>query len=174
MAKRLSTVEKHPQLARINQAIDDGVSYRDISSLFGLSLAATGRYALSRKSELAKVFADEVSVTDVILRALEAADHARDVRRQSRHGSSPLVQSRAIRAELDALSRLGDHLGIDDTAIADHLAEGADLVQMVVAHLRDDETARQLLDRMERSPRFANDARAIREALATSTPGANS
>lgn len=121
---RNSTVVTHKQRTRIDTMLDDGVSYADIArTVGGTSVASIGRYALSRKSELAKIVDDAPGVTLVLSRLVEAADHARTVRRQSKLAGSPMAQSRAIKGEAEILAKLITELGIDDTSIDEALEE---------------------------------------------------
>ena len=113
---RHSTVATHPQRARIEAMLDDGVSYADIvRSVGGTSVASVGRYALSRKSELAKIADGLPNVTDLSARLIEAADDARDLRRHSRVTGTPVARARAIRAEVEVLTKLLHDLDVTDS-----------------------------------------------------------
>lgn len=160
---RHSTAATHPQVARIDSMLDDGVPYAEVARHMGLSLAAVGRYALLRKSELAKLADDEPSASDVISRLLEAADHAQEARRRSRVSGSPVHQARAIKAETDVLARLVDELGISDTTVTESLQQMHDLVQILGEHTRAERLyAAPLLDRLKKSDTLAD----LGEALA--------
>lgn len=146
---RNSTVESHPQVERINSMLDDGVSYAEVSTRFGLSVSAVGRYAISRKSTLAKISNAEPNITDVVPRLVEAADHAQEFRRNARRTGSAVQQSRAIKVETDVLSRLLAELGVTDTAITETLAEARALVLALGAYVRAEPLhARILLDHL--------------------------
>ncbi|BFM23072.1 hypothetical protein [Microbacterium sp. che218] len=122
----------HPQRNRIDQMLDDGVSYRVIGTEMGLTLSSMGRYAVSRKSQLARVMDDEPNTVDIGLRLKEAADLARDLRRRVGGVGTPLAQARAIKVEMDALASLRTHVGGDDITALDVLEEAQDVVNAVV------------------------------------------
>lgn len=112
---RPSSVTNHPELTRINRMLDDGATYGDIiRTIDGLSVSALSRYAISRKGELSKLVSNEPGVTDVLVRLTEIADHARQLRVESRMTGTSTSQARAIKAELEALGKLTDKLGIDE------------------------------------------------------------
>lgn len=114
---RTNTITTHVERRRIDRMLTDGVSYAEIvRTVGGVSLSALGRYALSRKGELSKLVDDEPGVTDILTRLTEVADHARQLRRESRSTATPAAQARAIKAELESLSKLTDKLGIDQLA----------------------------------------------------------
>ena len=112
--------------------LDDGVPYAQIvRAIGGLSLAAVGRYALSRKSDLAKIAYAEPNITTVVGRLLEAADDARDLRRNARLTAAPVGRARAIKVETDILAKLAVELGVDDTSVSAFV----DSVNVLVATL---------------------------------------
>jgi len=138
---RKSTVALHPQLARINLMLDDGVPYATIAREMGLKTSSVGRWAIARKSELVKAMQGEPTSADVLTRLVEAADHARDARRQSKLTGSPVHQARMIRAESDLLIKLLESLGVTDVSIAEYLAEAQAFSQAVQVMIRDDRQA---------------------------------
>lgn len=147
---RHSTVATHPQRARIESMLDDGVSYAEIVRTVGnVSLASVGRFALSRKSELAKIADGMPNVTDLSARLIEAADDARDLRRYSRVTGTPVARARAIRAEVEVLTKLMHDLDVTDSTQEELYAQ----VQAVVKALQafasaEPEHARPLIDRL--------------------------
>lgn len=128
---RTSTVVNHPQRNRIDQMLDDGVSYRAISTEMGVTVSSIGRYAISRKSQLARVMDDEPNTVDIGLRLREAADNARDLRRRVGGVGTPLAQARAIKVETDSLAALRSHVGGDDLTALDILEEAQDVVNSI-------------------------------------------
>ncbi|MCC2031943.1 hypothetical protein [Microbacterium allomyrinae] len=159
---RQSTVTTHPQVARINEMLADGVPYSEIARHMGLSLASVGRYALLVKSELAKFVDDEPSAYVVITRLLEAADHAQEARRRSRVSGSPIHQARAIKAETDVLARLVDELGITDTSATEVYQASHELVQVLAEYARDEpQYARALIDRLKKHDNLTDLAAAL-------------
>ena len=159
---RYSLVARHPQVDRINSMLDDGVPYAVIASKFGVSLAGVGRYALSRKSELANLLEGQPAVTDITLRLLEAADHARDARRLSK-SSSPYAQTKAIATEASILGKLLGDIGISDTRQADLEAQVSELINALAEHADAfPDSARQFLETMRAHPALSQ----LTEALA--------
>ncbi|MFB4348609.1 hypothetical protein [Microbacterium sp. CR_7] len=113
------------------------------------------RFSISRKSDLAKLAEDEPSTTDVIVRAVQIADDARDLRQRSKH-STPVARARAIKVESEALSVLMNHLGIDDTGAERAFEEAMELVATLGEFARNDpESARSLLKTMAAHPRLS-------------------
>jgi hypothetical protein len=164
---RPSTVENHSARARIDVALDSGETYESIRTWTGLSVSALSRYAISRKSDLAKLAEDEPSTTDVIVRAVQIADDARDLRRKSRT-STPVARARAIKVESEALGVLIRHLGIDDTAAERVFEETAELVASLVEHTkRDPEAMRGLLSTMAERPVLRELKTALRRQIGT-------
>lgn len=156
MAKtgRPSTVANHPQVARIDSMLDDGVSYAVIArTVGGLSLASVGRYALSRKSDLAKMAEGSPNVTDLTLRLLDAADHARDARRHAKVAGSPVAQTRAIATEASILGKLLADLDVRDTREADLHRQVGELVAALQEHAKSaPDSARSLLETFRAHP----------------------
>ncbi|KJL23140.1 hypothetical protein [Microbacterium foliorum] len=109
--------------------LDDGVSYAEIvRTVGGTSLGSVGRYALSRKSELARLVDDEPGVTHILSRLVELAEHANSLRRQSKLTGSPVQQIRAIKSEAEILQRILEELRVDDLGVAEALNESQALV----------------------------------------------
>lgn len=163
---RKSTVAEHPQRTRIDNMLDDGVSYAEISRTIGnLSLPAIGRYSLSRKSELAKIADDEPGVTQLLARLVQVAEHARDLRHQAKLTGSPLHQARAIKSETDVLGKLMDELGVKDTTVAETLEESRVLVTAFKIFVRTyPESARDLVKVLADIPETAELAEALARA----------
>lgn len=150
---RQSTVALHPQVTRINMMLDDGVPYSVIAREMGLATSSVGRWAIARKSELAKLMDDEPTTANVITRLVEAADHARDARRQAKLTGSPVHQARMIKAESDVLSKLIDELGVTDTSVAEYMAEAESFSKAVQTMIRRDrDAALALLDAVNQFP----------------------
>lgn len=78
------------------------------------SQSALQPYSNTRKGELSKLVSNEPGVTDILVRLSEVADHARQLRVESRLTGTSTSQARAIKAELEALGKLTDKLGIDE------------------------------------------------------------
>jgi transposase-like protein len=153
---RQSTVALHPQITRINTMLDDGVPYSVIAREMGLATSSVGRWAIARKSELSKLIDGEPTTTDVISRILEAADHARDARRQARLTGSPAHQARMIKAESDVLTKLIDELGVTDTSVAEYMAEAETFTKAVQVMIRQDRRAGlALLNAVDQFPELA-------------------
>lgn len=167
---RTNAVANHPQVSRINAMLDDGVTYAEIArAVGGTSVPAIGRYALSRKSDLAKVAEHEPSTTDVILRAVQIADDARDLRQKSRTGT-PVARARAIKVESEALSVLINHLGIDDLGAEGVFHEVAALIEALGEHAKQDPDAtRSLLRTMAGHPALADLRAALRRQIGNQT-----
>lgn len=162
---RPSTVETHSARARIDAALDAGETYESIRTWTGLSVSSLSRYAISRKSDLAKLAEDEPSVTDVIVRAVQIADDARDLRQRSRH-ATPVARARAIKVESEALSVLINHLGIDDTTAERVFEEAMELVAALGEFAkRDPEAARSLLRTMAAHPRLSELKTALKRQI---------
>lgn len=145
---RKSTVEHHPQRARIETMLDDGVSYADIArTVGGTSVASVGRYALSRKSELAKIADNLPNVSDVSARLIEAADDARDLRRHSRVAGTPVSRARAIRAEVEVLTKLLHDLDVTDS-VQEELYEQVRTLTNALSHFAstEPESVQPLID----------------------------
>ncbi|WP_230100606.1 hypothetical protein [Microbacterium sp. Bi98] len=143
--------------------LDDGVTYAEIArTVGGTSTASVGRYAISRKGELAKLIDGEPTTANVIARLLEAADHARDARRHAKLTGSPVHQARMIKSESDVLSKLIDELGVTDMSIAEYLADIEIFTQAVHVMIRDDaHAARALLTAVEQFPELDQFARTL-------------
>lgn len=147
---RHSTVATHPQRARIESMLDDGISYAEIvRTVGGTSIASVGRFALSRKSELAKIAENLPTVTDIAARLIEAADDAQDLRRYARVTGTPVARARAIRAEVEVLTKLLHDLDVNDASYG----ELAQQVQTLIRGLSEfastsPEHARPLIDRL--------------------------
>jgi len=163
MAGRPSTVEKHPLLPSINSMLDNGTPYRAIAKETGLSLPAIGRYALSRKSTLAKIADGQPNVTDVVSRVLDAADDARELRQYIRLTGTPVQRARAIRVELDALDKVMNTLGVSDTDMGETVEQTTALVHVTLAHVVTDESAAALIDRLAAVPGLEYLARAFQQ-----------
>ncbi|MEO2133200.1 hypothetical protein [Microbacterium sp.] len=141
------TIKGRPIQGRIDQLLDAGTTYKEIRTLTGLSVPAIGRYAISRKSQLAKVADGEPAVTDVILRLIDAADDARELRRQSRVVGTPVQRARAIKIETELLVRLIDTLGIDDTSVSDFVGQVEALLPVLRTFaVEQPENARHLIE----------------------------
>ncbi len=163
---RQSTVALHPQVTRINTMLDDGVPYSTIASEMSLATSSVGRYAIARKGELARVLDGEPTTANIVSRLVEAADHARDARRQAKATGSPVHQSRMIRAESDVLTKLMSELGISDTSIADYMAEAEGLAEAVKVMIRRDHQAGlALLDAVDSIPELEAFARTLAKYL---------
>lgn len=166
---RQSTVALHPQVTRINTMLDDGVPYATIAREMGLATSSVGRYQIARKSELAKLMDDEPTTASVIARLVEAADHARDARRQAKATGSPVHQARMIRAESDVLSKLIDELGITDTSVAEYMAEAESFSKAVQVMIRSDrDAALALLQAVDQFPDLAPFSRTLETYLGVS------
>lgn len=162
---RPSTVETHPARARIDAALDAGETYESIRTWTGLSVSALSRYAISRKSDLAKLLEDEPSTTDVIVRAVQIADDARDLRQRSRH-ATPVARARAIKVESEALSVLINHLGIDDTTAERAFEQSMELVNALAEFVvQDPEGTRSLLRTLRAHPVLSDLADALKKRL---------
>lgn len=163
---RASTVATHPQRARIESMLDDGVSYADIVRTYPvLSLASVGRFALSRRSELAKIASDEPGVTDVLSRLVQIADHAQEIRRHMKVAGTPVAQSRAIKTESEILTKLLTELGVDDVTVLDALTESQSLIGGFKVFLRSfPESAHDLLNVFADIPELAQLAQTLRRA----------
>ncbi len=162
---RPNSVLAHPELTRINSMLDAGLTYDKIIRTVGsLSLSALSRHAISRKTELARLVDDEPGVTNILVRLTEVADHAQKLRRESKFTGTPVHQARAIKAELDALGKLADKLGIDDL-VTESVAEEFKAFTMalkifnrtypesaadLIAVLKKEDSTRQLALAMER------------------------
>ncbi len=166
---RPSTVRNHPQRARIDSMLDDGVSYSTIvRTVHGLSLSSIGRYALSRKSDLAKLADGEPNLTTVVGRLLEAADDARDMRRQARLTAAPVGRSRAIKTEADILVKLINQLSIDDMAIAEFLTQVEALIPVLAKFASTHpDSARPLADELSADPATADLGAALMTRIET-------
>ncbi|MCC2030346.1 hypothetical protein KEC56_12625 [Microbacterium sp. YMB-B2] len=147
---RKSTVQHHPQRARIESMLDDGVSYADIvRSVGGTSIASVGRFALSRKTELAKIADGLPTITDLSARLIEAADDAQDLRRHSRLAGTPVARARAIRAEVDVLTKLIQDLEVTDASYGELAEQVKSLIHALSEFARHEpEHARPLIDRL--------------------------
>ncbi len=164
---RTSSVATHPQVARINSMLDDGVTYAEIArTVGGTSTAGVGRYALSRKGELARVLDGEPTTANVLTRLIEAADHARDSRRLAKATGSPVHQARMIKAESDVLTKLIDELGITDTSVAEYVAEAELFTKAVQVMIRRDHQAGlALLNAVDSFPELEPFARTLAKYL---------
>jgi hypothetical protein len=162
MGKRLSTVEAHPQIARINSMLEDGVSYSVIARKFSLSVPAVGRHALSRRNVLEQYEVNRPNLATVALRLLDAADHAQEVRRHSRIAGTPVGQSRAIRDETDVLVKLVDKLGIDGTDLPEFIESSVAMGKAVIDHVQHDSTVDDLISRLQADPAVADIGNALR------------
>lgn len=140
----------------------DGVSYSVIARKFSLSLPAVGRYALSRRSVLEQFEDDQPNLVTVALRLLDAADHAREVRRHSRIAGTPVAQSRAIRDETDVLVKLVDKLGIDETDLPEFIDSSIAMGKAVIEHVQHDRTADDLITRLQNDLAVADIGNALR------------
>jgi hypothetical protein len=144
---RHSTVASHSEIARINRMLDDHVPYMTIARDFNLSLGSVGRYALSRKSEFAKIADGEPNFTDLASRLLQVADHARDTRQQTRIGGSPVAQSRAIKSEAEVLTKLLSELGVTDSTVTELFEQVQVIVDVLTRFARTEPAhARPLID----------------------------
>lgn len=154
---RPSSVETHAARARIEAALDAGETYESIRTWTGLSTSSLSRFAISRKSDLAKIADGEPNVTDVILRAVEIADDARDLRRQTRElKGTPVARARAIKTEADALRIVIDKLGINDTTAEETYEAAQELINAVTKHMwSDPDSGRSLLRTMREYPALA-------------------
>lgn len=163
---RASTVVNHPQRNRIDQMLDDGVSYRVIGTEMSVSVSSVGRYAISRKSQLARALDDEPNTVDIGLRLKEAADNARDLRRRVGGVGTPLAQARAIKVEMDALAALRTHVGGDDITALDVLEEAQDVVNAVVDLAKSHpESASALADHMAERKSLRDLTRSLRTRI---------
>lgn len=163
---RHSTVATHPQRTRIDTMLDDGIPYSTIARDMSLALASVGRYALSRKSELAKIVASEPGVTEILTRLLNAADHAQQLRRQSKLTGSPVAQARAIKTESELLSKLIGELGIDDARVGEFVEEAQALAMAVKVFFRTyPESAADLLSILSKTPDTQQIAQALRAQM---------
>lgn len=160
---RRNTVATHPQRARIDMMLDDGVSYAEIvRTVGGTSLGSVGRYALSRKSELARLVSDEPGVTHILSRLLELEEHANVLRRQSKLTGSPVQQIRAIKAESEILTKILEELGVDDLGVAEALNESQALVSALKIFIREySDSSRDLIEVFRRIPELEGLASAL-------------
>ncbi|MER7447075.1 hypothetical protein [Microbacterium sp. NPDC097977] len=159
---RINTLKTHPQLNRILQMIGEGVPQATVAREFELAESTLSRFLNSRKSEMAKLVDDEPGVTDILSRLVEAADHARQVRRQSQLTGSPVAESRAIKVEADVLTRIITDLGIDDTTVSGFLTEAQALVSALKVFFRSyPDSAADLLDVFKQTPELSQLASAL-------------
>ena len=166
---RQSTVALHPQVTRINTMLDDGVPYATIAREMGLKTSSVGRWALARKSELAKALDGEPTTTDVLSRLVEAADHARDARRQAKLTGSPVHQARMIKAEADVLTKLLDELGVQDTSLSEAFEEMQGLARALSVLIRTEPDAASALLKVARQvPALESFARTLATRLGAS------
>ncbi|MFJ2541559.1 hypothetical protein [Microbacterium sp. NPDC087589] len=142
--------------------LDDGVPIATIARDMALANSTLARYASLRKSDLVKIVDDEPGVTDVLSRLVEAADHARLIRRQVKVAGSPVAQSRAIKGEAEILSKLLTELGIDDISISKFLEEAQALVSALKVFFRSyPDSAADLLDVFKQTPELSQLASAL-------------
>lgn len=143
--------------------LDDGVPYSAIAREVAVPLSTLGRYALLRKSELAKLADDEPGITAVLTRMVEVADHAQQIRRQTKIAGSAVAQSRAIKSELEVLGKLLTELGITETSIAEYGEQISALVSVIKKFVREHpDSASDFIAVMAQTPETAELARALR------------
>jgi hypothetical protein len=152
---RHSSVATHPERARVDRMLDDGVSYAEIARAMGLSISATSRYAIARKSELAKLADGDVAPSKYIERLVEIADHAREARRRARLSGSPVHQARMIKSEVDVITRLLSELGVSEDWLPEFVNQSEDLLR----------TLADVCDTNPEAGRVVIDALASRESL---------
>ncbi|HEY9309917.1 MAG TPA: hypothetical protein VIP82_19105 [Microbacterium sp.] len=164
---RPSSVETHALRGRIEEALDAGETYESIRTWTGLSVSSLSRFAISRKSDLAKLVDGEPSTTDVILRSIEIADDARDLRRRTKRlNATPVARARAIKVEAEALTVVIDRLGIDDTAAEKTFEQTQALLQALADHaMTDPDSTRSLLRTMRAHPALSQLAEALQRRL---------
>ncbi|WP_341954548.1 hypothetical protein [Microbacterium sp. LWH13-1.2] len=149
--------------------LDDGVPYSVIAKEMSLATSSVGRYAIARKSELARVLDGEPTTANVLTRLIEAADHARDSRRQAKLTGSPVHQARMIKAESDVLTKLIDELGITDTSSAEYMAEAELFTEAVKVMIRrDPQAGLALLSAVDTFPELEAFARTLAKYLGVS------
>lgn len=118
---RSSTIDTHPESAKIIEMIATGVPAVEINRRFpGVSVFAISRYKVKRSNILGEILKaeDGIDISDVIGRLADLADSARVARRLADASTSPQVRARSIAAELSVLDRLVNRLGVDDVTVA--------------------------------------------------------
>lgn len=119
---RKSSIATHPQREAIENALAAGVTGAEIARRYGVSESAISRHRISRMDVLRQVAdADIPDPASVIQRLMELADDARQTRKLAALSGTPVTRARAQSAELAALDKLTERLGIDDTTLV-HLA----------------------------------------------------
>jgi hypothetical protein len=112
---RQSSITTHPQREAIEKALAEGVAGAQISRLYGVSESAISRHRISRLDVLKAMSEDDTpDAVEVMVRLLEVADDARSTRRLTALSGTPVTRARAQNAELVALEKLADRLGLDD------------------------------------------------------------
>jgi transposase-like protein len=134
---RRSSIETHPQREAIEKALATGVTGAQIARQYGVSESAISRHRISRMDVLAQVAAlDTPDPTSVITRLMELADDARSTRKLAALSGTPVTRARAQSAELAALEKLADRLGIDDTTVIQIAGATGALVRAVQKYVR--------------------------------------
>lgn len=160
---RPSSVSNHPAVQTINRMLDGGETYDAIIRTVGnVSASALSRYAISRKSELAKVADDNTGVITLLGRLTDVADHARELRKLSRISGTPMAQARAIKAETDVLNRMISSLGVDGNVLGDIEEEIRALVTALTIFRRSfPESAEDLIEILHKTPQTTQLALAL-------------
>ncbi|AZH78178.1 hypothetical protein CSX12_06720 [Microbacterium sp. Y-01] len=108
----------------------------------------------------------EPTTANVIIRLVEAADHARDARRLAKATGSPVHQARMLKAETDVLTKLVEALGITDTSVSEYMEEAEQLMAAVKGMVHHDRQAGlALLNETYRIPELAPFARTLETLL---------
>lgn len=109
-----SSIETHPQSARIIEDISNGVSGVEIARRYGVSESAISRYKVARKHVLARIIEEDgVDASDILGRLLDLSDSARTARKLADATGTPAVRARTIATELSVLDKL-NRLSVDD------------------------------------------------------------
>lgn len=135
---RQTTITTHPDRAKIEAAIVEGVPAVQISTRFAVSQSAISRHKRLRMGTvLAQLLDDRPGVTDTLLRLRELADSARKARQLADATGSPSSRSQAQKNELAVLTQLTSRLGIRDVGDLDYARDAQQMSNAVVKFLRD-------------------------------------
>ncbi|UFS57646.1 hypothetical protein [Subtercola endophyticus] len=132
---RKGSITYHPKRAQIEAALASGLSYRNVSERFDVSVTALHRFShgpLSTRLQFELQADPERDLSDLIARMFSIADNARYLAEVSAKNGDIALALRAGDSEMRILVRIMSQLGLDDSAIEESLKEAKHLGRAIV------------------------------------------
>lgn len=161
---RASTIAGTAIEGKVNELLDRGASFSEVSKLTGAHPSSVQRWSVIRKSQPARVTDGEPNLYDMLSRLGQTLDDAREVRRASRT-SSPATRARAIQTEVSVIEKILDQLGISDASVFEAMEQAHEVITAVRDHALEDRDASDIIPRLRAIPGLEDAAAALQGRL---------